>query len=70
MRSKPTLRIPLGVLALVIALIVYAGVILWAAQWIGQLHILLQTPIYLVLGTVWIMPLRGYLKWMETGRWR
>ena len=70
MRRQPTLRIPLGVLALVLALVVYTLAVMWAAQWIGQLHVLLQTPIYLVLGTVWIMPLRGYLKWMETGRWR
>ena len=31
MRTEPTLRIPLGILALLAALAVYAGVIVWAS---------------------------------------
>jgi len=69
MRDKPTLRIPLGILALVIALALYALLVAWASQWIGQLHVLLQTPIYIVLGVIWLLPLRRFLIWMETGRW-
>ena len=69
MRQKPTLRIPLGILALVGALTLYALVVAWASQWIGQLHVLLQTPIYIALGVVWLLPLRRFLIWMETGRW-
>lgn len=69
MRQKPTLRIPLGILALVIALAAYALAVTWASQWIGQLHVLLQTVIYLFLGVVWLLPLRRFLIWMETGRW-
>jgi hypothetical protein len=69
MREKPTLRIPLGILALVIALGFYAAGVTWASRWIGQLHVLVQTPIYLVLGIAWLLPLRRYLIWMETGRW-
>ena len=26
--------------------------------------------VYLVLGIAWLLPLRRYLMWMETGRWR
>ena len=69
MRQKPTLRIPLGVLALVAALTAYALIVAWASQWIGQLNVLLQTPIYIVLGVLWLLPLRRFLIWMETGRW-
>ena len=69
MRSKPTLRIPLGIIALVIALTAYALGVAWASQWIGQWHVLVQTPVYLVLGTIWLLPLRRFLIWMETGRW-
>ncbi|WP_336977623.1 DUF2842 domain-containing protein [Altererythrobacter fulvus] len=69
MRSKPTLRIPFGILGLLIALAVYALFVAWASQWIGMLHVLLQTPIYIVLGTIWLLPLRRFLIWMETGRW-
>jgi hypothetical protein len=36
MRDKPTLRIPLGILALLAALGVYALAVAWASQWIGH----------------------------------
>jgi len=70
MREEPTWRIPVGVIALIVALIVYGLVI---ARYVGPLirdwPALAQTPIYLVLGVVWLLPLRRYLIWMETGRW-
>ena len=69
MREKPTWRIPLGILALVILLGAYALGVAWASQWIGQWHVLVQTAAYLVLGTVWLLPLRRFLIWMETGHW-
>jgi hypothetical protein len=70
MRREPTLRLPLGILALLAALILYALGVAWASQWIGQLPVWAQTVIYLVLGVVWLLPLRRFLIWMETGRWR
>ena len=70
MRTEPTLRIPLGILALLAVLGVYAGVIVWASQWIGLLPIWTQTIVYLVLGVAWLLPLRRFLIWMETGRWK
>ncbi len=70
MRSEPTWRIPLGVLALVLALAAYAVAI---AQYVAPLIAgwpgLAQAPIYVVLGVVWLLPLRRFLIWMETGRW-
>jgi hypothetical protein len=69
MRDKPTLRIPLGVLALTFCLALYAAAVVWASQWIEQLHTLLQAAVYLTLGVVWLLPLRRFLIWMETGRW-
>ena len=70
MRKEPTLRIPLGVLALFAALVLYALGVAWASQWIGLLPVWAQTIVYLVLGLVWLLPLRRFLIWMETGRWR
>lgn len=70
MRDKPTLRIPLGILGLLIALAAYALAVAWASQWIGQLPTLVQALVYLVLGVAWLPPMRRFLMWMETGRWR
>ena len=69
MRREPTLRIPLGILALVGTLAIYAVAVMWASNWIGLLPVLAQVPVYLVLGTIWLLPLRRFLIWMETGRW-
>ncbi|KMS59163.1 hypothetical protein V474_08035 [Novosphingobium barchaimii LL02] len=70
MRETPTWRIPFGVLALVLALMVYGiAVASLVPPLIGGWNALAQTPVYVVLGIVWIMPLRRYLMWMETGRW-
>ncbi len=69
MRDKPTWRIPVGILGLLTALTIYALGVMWVSQWIGELHLALQTVIYLVLGVAWLLPLRNFLIWMETGRW-
>ena len=70
MRQKPTLRIPFGILALLAALAIYALGVAWASQWIGQWPVPVQAAVYLVLGIAWLLPLRPFLIWMETGRWR
>jgi hypothetical protein len=69
MRQKPTLRIPLGILALLGALGVYALAVAWASQWIERLPVLAQALVYGLLGVAWLLPLRRFLIWMETGRW-
>lgn len=68
MRKQPTWRIPVGILALSVCLMLYAGLVGQAAGLIGTLPVLVQLPIYVVLGTIWLLPLRRFLIWMETGR--
>lgn len=67
---KPTWRKPVGILALLLAVLVYAVLVAALVEPIGDWPVLVQTAIYAVLGTVWLLPLRRYLIWMETGRWR
>ena len=71
MRTEPTLRIPLGILGLLAALLIYVLVVArFAPLMIGGWPALAQTPVYITLGVVWLLPLRRFLIWMETGRWR
>ncbi len=71
MRKEPTLRIPLGILALLLGLTAYGLLIArYIAPRIAEWNGLAQTPVYLVLGLVWLLPLKRFLIWMETGRWR
>lgn len=70
MREQPTLRIPLGVLGLLVALLAYGvAVAMVLPPIIGDWPTLAQTIVYVVLGLVWLLPLRRFLIWMETGRW-
>jgi hypothetical protein len=69
MREKPTLRIPLGILALLFVLALYVLAVVWTSQWIELLPVLAQAVVYLILGVAWLLPLRRFLIWMETGRW-
>lgn len=71
MRTEPTLRIPLGVLGLLAALALYGmGIARYVAPLITSWPTLVQLPIYVILGVIWLLPLRRFLIWMETGRWR
>jgi hypothetical protein len=70
MRTEPTWRIPVGVLGLLAALLVYGLLVArYIAPLITDWHALTQTPVYILLGVVWLLPLRRFLIWMETGRW-
>ena len=68
MRTEPTWRIPIGLLGLLLALIVYGIVVArYVPGLIGDWPTLVQTVVYLFLGLVWLLPLGRFLKWMETG---
>jgi hypothetical protein len=70
MRTEPTWRIPVGILGLIFGLLVYGVVIArYAPGIIGDWPVWAQTLVYIVLGVIWIRPLRRFLIWMETGRW-
>ncbi|WP_338244571.1 DUF2842 domain-containing protein [Aurantiacibacter hainanensis] len=70
MRTEPTWRIPVGILALLAGLGIYALLVaLVAPPLIGDWPTGAQTLVYIVLGVIWVRPLRRFLIWMETGRW-
>jgi len=71
MRTEPTWRIPVGVLGLLAALVIYTVLLAnFMPPLIGRWPTLAQAPVYVVLGVVWLLPLRRFLVWMETGRWK
>ena len=68
MREQPTLRIPLGILALLAVLTAYGvAIATFVPSLIGAWPTLAQAAVYVVLGVVWLLPLRRFLIWMETG---
>lgn len=70
MRETPTWRIPIGIIGLFIALMVYGVLIaVYLSEPISALPGWAQTVIYIVLGVIWLLPLGRFLIWMETGSW-
>ena len=69
-RNQPTWRIPVGILALLASLAIYGTLVAWfVPPLIQNWSALAQTPVYLALGLLWLLPLGRFLIWMETGRW-
>lgn len=66
---NPSYRKPFGVLAIILGLAAYVILVVGLSDPIGRLHVLVQAPIYLALGIVWVFPLKPLIRWMETGRW-
>ena len=66
---KPSWRKPVGILAMLAGLAVYAIVVVTLIDRM-RLPMGLQLLSYAVAGTMWILPLGPLLRWMETGRFR
>ncbi|MCW3836785.1 DUF2842 domain-containing protein [Sphingomonas canadensis] len=66
----PSWRKPAGALLIVGMIVLLAVAVGTFATEIGRLPILVQLPVYVVAGIVWVLPLKPLLRWMETGRWR
>jgi predicted membrane channel-forming protein YqfA (hemolysin III family) len=66
----PSWRKPAGMFLILTLILVWCVAIVSASSIVGAWQWWLQLPFYLVMGTVWIMPLKPLLLWMETGRWR
>ena len=67
---KPSWRKPFGILALLVALALYAIVAVTLLAPVARWPIMAQMVVYLVAGTIWLLPLGRFLQWMETGRFR
>lgn len=70
MRQEPNWRIPVGIIGLLLGLLIYAILIArYVPELIGTWPVIAQMLVYLILGLAWLLPLRRFLIWMETGRW-
>ena len=67
---NPSWRKPAGALAIIALILFWTVLVVSFSAEIGRLPVLVQLPIYVVLGIVWILPLKPLLRWMETGKWR
>jgi Protein of unknown function (DUF2842) len=70
MSEKPSIRKPVGVLAILLLIAIWAALIASLSATVGKLPVLAQVAFYIIAGIMWILPLKPVLYWMETGRFR
>ncbi len=65
--AEPSYRKLVGTGAILLLIVVWTAFVLSMAQVVGRWPILIQAPFYLVMGTIWILPLKPLLRWIQTG---
>jgi predicted membrane channel-forming protein YqfA (hemolysin III family) len=68
--AQPSSRKLVGIAAILLVVAVWAAFVAALAPFVGRWPVLVQAPFYLVMGTVWIVPLKPLVRWIETGSFR
>ena len=68
--GKPSWRNGAGIAGILLLIVLLAVLVASLSGVVGRWPMLAQALFYLVIGVVWIAPLKPLLRWMETGRFR
>ena len=68
--NQPSSRKLAGIAAILLLILSLAVLVASLAGFVSRWPVVLQAGFYLVIGIVWILPLKPLLRWMETGRSR
>ena len=68
--NQPSSRTLAGIAGILLLILILAVLVLSLAGFVSRWPVVLQAGFYLVIGIVWILPLKPLLRWMETGRSR
>jgi predicted membrane channel-forming protein YqfA (hemolysin III family) len=68
--AEPSYRKLVGIALILLLIVVWAAFVASLARIVGQWPILLQAPFYLVMGIIWIIPLKPLVRWIQTGSFR
>ena len=66
-RSSRTL---IGIVLILLLIVVWAAFVASLARTVGGWPILVQAIFYLMMGLVWIIPLKPVVRWIQTGSFR
>jgi hypothetical protein len=67
---EPSYRKLAGIALILLLIVVWATFVASLAQIVGRWPILVQAPFYLLVGIVWIIPLKPLVRWIQTGSFR
>ena len=66
----PTVRPLVGIALILLLIVVWAALVASLARLVGQWPILVQAAFYLIMGIIWIIPLKPLVRWVGTGSFR
>lgn len=64
---QPSSRNLAGIGLILLLIVFWAAFVASLAHAVGRWPILVQAPYYLVMGIVWIIPLKPLIRWMQSG---
>jgi len=67
---EPSARKLFGIGLILLLIVVWATFVASLAQIVGQWPIIVQAAFYLIMGIVWIIPLKPLVRWIRTGSFR
>jgi hypothetical protein len=67
---SPSARTLAGIGMIMLLIVVWATFVASLARTVGQWPILVQAIYYLIMGIVWIIPLKPLVRWIQTGSFR
>lgn len=65
--AEPSPRKLVGIGLILLLIVVWAAFVASLARVVGGWPVLVQAPFYLVMGIIWIVPLKPLVRWIETG---
>jgi hypothetical protein len=67
---SPNFRSLAGIALVLLLIVLWATFVASMAHLVGRWPILVQAAFYLIMGIIWIIPLKPLVRWMVTGRFR
>ena len=65
--TSPSLRALAGIALILLLIVLWAAFVASLARLVGRWPILVQAAFYLIMGIVWIIPLKPLVRWIQTG---
>jgi membrane protein implicated in regulation of membrane protease activity len=63
---KPSWRKGAGIALILLLILIWAALVASLSPWVGKWPILVQAAFYLVMGIVWIIPLKPLIRWSQS----
>jgi predicted membrane channel-forming protein YqfA (hemolysin III family) len=68
--TEPSYRKLVGIGLILLLIVIWTAFVVSMERVVGRWPILLQAPFYLVMGIIWIFPLKPMVRWIQTGSFR